>query len=109
MHENETYEDDRFEPLEEEPKKPTRVLFRDFVKVVAHPEAFEGALCEDYKPDYMFGDSRTQRFAKRLCWGCPARVKCLKHAVDNNLEFGVWGGYTEVERRKLKKRGQTPR
>ena len=42
-----------------------------------------------------------QREARRLCRGCAVRTECLAHALDHRIEFGVWGGMTERERRAL--------
>jgi WhiB family redox-sensing transcriptional regulator len=36
--------------------------------------------------------------------GCPVRTECLADALDNRVEFGVWGGMTEWERRALLQR-----
>lgn len=36
--------------------------------------------------------------------GCPVRTECLAEALDNRIEFGVWGGMTERERRSLLRR-----
>ena len=33
--------------------------------------------------------------------GCPVRFDCLAEALDNRIEWGVWGGMTERERRQL--------
>lgn len=45
-----------------------------------------------------------QNVAKRICRGCPVRNECLADALDNRIEFGVWGGMTERERRALLRR-----
>jgi WhiB family transcriptional regulator, redox-sensing transcriptional regulator len=45
-----------------------------------------------------------QREAKLVCFGCPVRTECLAEALDNRIEFGVWGGMTERERRALLRR-----
>lgn len=39
--------------------------------------------------------------AKRFCAGCPVRIDCLLYAVETRQEYGVWGGATEPERRRL--------
>ena len=36
--------------------------------------------------------------------GCKVRLECLSDALDNRVEFGVWGGMTERERRALLRR-----
>jgi WhiB family redox-sensing transcriptional regulator len=41
--------------------------------------------------------------AKALCAECPLREQCLKWAIDNGEVFGVWGGYTPRERRRLRR------
>ena len=45
-----------------------------------------------------------QNRAKAVCMGCPVRTECLSDALDNRVEFGVWGGMTERERRALLRR-----
>ena len=42
-----------------------------------------------------------QNRAKAVCLACPVRTECLADALDNRIEFGVWGGMTERERRQL--------
>ena len=44
------------------------------------------------------------RLAKSICRSCPVRYECLADALDNRIEFGVWGGMTERERRALLRR-----
>ena len=36
--------------------------------------------------------------------GCDVRAECLEYALANDERFGIWGGLSERERRKLKKR-----
>lgn len=43
--------------------------------------------------------------AKRLCGGCPVRAECATHALAVGEEYGVWGGFTETERAKLRELG----
>jgi WhiB family redox-sensing transcriptional regulator len=52
----------------------------------------------------LFVQGAAQNRAKAVCMGCPVRTECLSDALDNRVEFGVWGGMTERERRALLKR-----
>src|SRR6202161_4815833 len=52
-------------------------------------------------PDELFVQGPAQSRAKLICRGCPVRTECLADALDNGIEFGVWGGMTERERRAL--------
>ena len=51
--------------------------------------------------DALFPDAIDQKRAKGVCMGCPVRFECLSEALDNRIEWGVWGGMTERERRRL--------
>ena len=62
------------------------------------------AACSKADPDDLFVTGAAQNRAKALCMGCPVRVECLADALDNQVEFGVWGGMTERERRALLRR-----
>jgi WhiB family redox-sensing transcriptional regulator len=60
--------------------------------------------CRSGDPDTLFVQGAEQNRAKAVCMGCPVRTECLADALDNGVEFGVWGGMTERERRALLKR-----
>jgi WhiB family redox-sensing transcriptional regulator len=62
------------------------------------------AACRTGDPDALFVQGAEQNVAKRICRGCPVRYECLADALDNRIEFGVWGGMTERERRALLRR-----
>jgi WhiB family transcriptional regulator, redox-sensing transcriptional regulator len=62
------------------------------------------AVCANGDPDALFVTGAAQRDAARLCGGCPVKTECLSEALDNQVEFGVWGGMTERQRRALLKR-----
>ena len=62
------------------------------------------AHCRSSNPDAMFVQGAAQHEAKRVCFGCPVRTECLAAALDDQIEFGVWGGKTERERRALLRR-----
>lgn len=59
------------------------------------------ANCRKVDPDELFVQGAEQNRAKKICRGCPVRNACLAEALDNRVEFGVWGGMTERERRAL--------
>ena len=62
------------------------------------------AACGAEAPDSLFVSGAAQHRAKTVCKGCPVRTECLADALDNRVEFGVWGGLTERERRALLRR-----
>ncbi|PTR44495.1 transcription factor WhiB [Rhodococcus sp. OK611] len=64
----------------------------------------ERALCRTEHPDQMFVRGAAQREAATLCRRCPVIVQCGIEALDNAIEYGVWGGMTERQRRALLKR-----
>ncbi|MGA0077959.1 MAG: WhiB family transcriptional regulator [Candidatus Nanopelagicales bacterium] len=65
----------------------------------------ETAACRQLKnPDDMFVQGAAQHRVKNLCNQCQVRNECLAEALDNQTEFGVWGGMTERERRILLRR-----
>lgn len=65
------------------------------------------AACKGMDPDVWFDDNPTH--AKTICAGCPVRDDCLDFAQTNFVRDGVYGGYTEAERRKLRRRKRGPR
>lgn len=60
------------------------------------------ALCRSAAdPDELFVSGAAQNRAARICRDCAVVAECLADALDNRIEFGVWGGMTERQRRKL--------
>jgi WhiB family redox-sensing transcriptional regulator len=57
--------------------------------------------------DALFPEASDQKRAKLVCSGCPVRLECLSEALDHRIEWGVWGGMTERERRALLRRRPT--
>ena len=63
------------------------------------------ALCAQTDPEAFFPEKGgSTRDAKRICSGCEVKAQCLEYALQNDERFGIWGGLSERERRKLKKR-----
>jgi WhiB family transcriptional regulator, redox-sensing transcriptional regulator len=69
------------------------------------PEWQERALCSQTDPEAFFPEKGgSTREAKRICSRCEVRGDCLEYALGHDERFGIWGGLSERERRKLKRR-----
>jgi WhiB family redox-sensing transcriptional regulator len=80
-----------------------------------HDDWRHRAACQDEDPELFFpvsevgpGARQTQK-AKAVCAGCPVRSQCLEYAQDNGLDYGIFGGTTETERRMLRRRARSDR
>ncbi len=63
------------------------------------------ALCAQTDPEAFFPEKGgSTREAKKVCTSCEVRSECLEYALANDERFGIWGGLSERERRKLKRR-----
>jgi WhiB family redox-sensing transcriptional regulator len=63
------------------------------------------ALCAQTDPEAFFPEKGgSTREAKKVCASCDVRAECLDYALANDERFGIWGGYSERERRRLKQR-----
>ena len=61
------------------------------------------ALCAETDPEAFFPDKGgSTREAKRVCAGCPVRAECLEFALASDERFGIWGGLSERERRRVR-------
>ena len=93
----------RYVPLTEE------TLFSVYDSVLLAPDDETGAwqeraLCAQTDPEIFFPEKGgSTREAKRICLGCEVRSECLEYAMDKDERFGIWGGLSERERRRLKK------
>ena len=59
------------------------------------------AHCRDIDPEELFVKGAAQRKAVAICRHCPVVLQCRADALDNRVEFGVWGGMTERQRLSL--------
>ena len=65
----------------------------------------ERALCAQTDPEAFFPEKGgSTREAKRVCLSCDVRSECLEYALAHDERFGIWGGLSERERRRLKRR-----
>lgn len=63
------------------------------------------SLCAQTDPEAFFPEKGgSTRDAKKICSSCEVRAQCLEYALHNDERFGIWGGLSERERRKLRKR-----
>jgi hypothetical protein len=59
-------------------------------------------LCTQIDPDMWFPEKSQRRpLAVAICRGCPVQVECLTWALENDEHYGIWGGTTHLERRRL--------
>jgi WhiB family redox-sensing transcriptional regulator len=67
--------------------------------------ACKGPLSEAFYPPVQFERKEERRAreqrAKAVCAGCPVREACLDYALRIREPHGIWGGYTEAERRGI--------
>lgn len=69
----------------------------------------ESAACRNENPELFFpiGDGVAAHEqiarAKAVCARCPVREQCLAFAVTTGQDFGVWGGLSSDERRRLRR------
>ena len=65
----------------------------------------EQALCAETDPEAFFPEKGgSTREAKKICTGCEVKAQCLEYALSNDERFGIWGGLSERERRRLRRR-----
>jgi WhiB family redox-sensing transcriptional regulator len=77
----------------------------------AHPDQspderswHDQANCLGVDPDLFFPErGASTREAKEVCRGCVVREDCLEYALSNGEKFGIWGGMSERERRRLRR------
>ena len=75
--------------------------------VIHRPPWQLDALCAQVGGDLWHaekGEKATARAAKRICAMCPVAEECLEYALAHKERWGIWGGYSERERRKLERR-----
>lgn len=62
------------------------------------------ARCNDADPEIFFPErGGSSKAARAVCSQCDVRAECLEYALNNKEQFGIWGGTSERERRRLRK------
>jgi WhiB family transcriptional regulator, redox-sensing transcriptional regulator len=62
------------------------------------------ARCAEVDPEIFFPErGGSSKKAREVCDQCEVRSQCLEYALNNKEQFGIWGGTSERERRRLRK------
>jgi WhiB family redox-sensing transcriptional regulator len=62
----------------------------------------DDAICAQTDPEAFFPEKGgSTREAKQICRSCDVRPECLDYALAHNERFGIWGGLSERDRRRL--------
>jgi len=62
------------------------------------------ANCRGANPDLFFPErGASTRTAKGICRECTVQADCLEFAIVSSEKFGIWGGLSERERRKIRR------
>ena len=62
-------------------------------------------LCLGTDPDKFFpAQGESQAPAKAICAQCPVKRECLEYALARPEQHGIWGGLSERERKRLRRR-----
>ena len=76
----------------------------DIAPEIEDDEWQERALCAQTDPEAFFPEKGgSTREAKRICQGCEVKDACLDYALAHDERFGIWGGLSERERRRIKR------
>lgn len=62
-----------------------------------------GACARAGQESFYPGDGQHATMAKRVCAGCPVTGECLGYATEFGEAYGVWGGQTAEERRRVRR------
>jgi WhiB family redox-sensing transcriptional regulator len=97
-------------------RQPAQLVVRDLLAVAGAPAEIdlvdeererrwqERANCLGVDPDLFFPErGASTREAKSVCGSCEVRAECLEYALDHAEKFGIWGGLSERERRRLRR------
>lgn len=80
---------------------------RALIEQLREVSELEDAACQD-EPDHLFFPPKYNskgivERAKKICGECPVQLECLEIALQNNEKYGIWGGKTSNERRRIRR------
>jgi WhiB family redox-sensing transcriptional regulator len=90
-------------PYEPTPLVPDRPDF-DTTEANCAKTFYQGNLID---PEIWFTNA-LQHQAVKICRTCPLVSACAEYALKHQIEYGVWGGLTEQNRKDLRKRPRKP-
>jgi WhiB family redox-sensing transcriptional regulator len=77
---------------------PAEETLREALRLINKKGACKGV------GDFFFPErGESTREQKEICRGCAVRFQCLEYAIENKEKFGIWGGMSERERRRLRR------
>lgn len=77
----------------------------DFLAGLDLPTWMSQGLCAQTDPEAFYPEKGgSTKEAKAVCRRCPVTTECLEYALNTVDRFGIWGGLSERERRKLLRR-----
>lgn len=63
---------------------------------------FNDIACKDVDTNLFFSELKSKiEKAKTICNSCPVKPECLEFALNDGIEFGIFGGATPQERKQL--------
>lgn len=75
----------------------------EFTEIIERPAWMRQAACAEMDTDLFFPKrGGVTAPIKRICAKCPVRAQCLAYAMSNGERHGIWGGFSESERRKIR-------
>ena len=99
------FDTDEVDAVEDRDASASRRGPRRLLPIVTSDQDWqERALCAQTDPEAFFPEKGgSTREAKRICSGCEVRAECLEYALAHDERFGIWGGLSERERRRLRR------
>lgn len=74
------------------------------IRPAPYPDFDDGALCRQTAPDIFFPDKGgSTKEAKATCRVCDWQRDCAAYALTHDERFGIWGGMSERDRRRIRK------
>lgn len=83
---------------------PLKVFFPDFEDDDGEEVFDDGTVFEAYGDTDPFYEE-----ARQICSACPMRELCLEYAMTHRIRFGMYGGLTPIERRRIERRDRRKR